>query len=94
MTNVNPKRTMENGRMKTNDGGPAFPSQDGNELASTHSPGMTLRDWFAGQASLGELSLPEGVPIGTERLYAERAAYLAYMQADAMLAEREKPHDD
>jgi len=32
-----------------NDGGPAFPAQDW-QAKGNHHPGMTLRDWFAGQA--------------------------------------------
>ncbi len=54
-----------------NDGGPAFPAP----LGSTHNTGMSLRDWFAGQA----LSRPHGA-----------TAAQAYAIADQMLAERTK----
>ena len=45
--------------MSMNDGGPAFPGEGamtirhhegGDETCSVYSNGMTLRDWFAGQA--------------------------------------------
>ncbi len=41
-----------------NDGGPAFPMSYDNSLAYTYPShkGMTLRDWFAGQALAGLLS--------------------------------------
>jgi uncharacterized protein YodC (DUF2158 family) len=36
--------------MKNNSGGPAFPVQD---LSKWQCPGMTLRQWYAGQALAG-----------------------------------------
>lgn len=86
---------------KKRDGGPAFP---GDSFASQHNHGMSLRDWFAGQALAG---LGTWVPDGPEvydrdnfRLYpgtpqGDAAARnirsrWAYQQADAMLAERER----
>jgi hypothetical protein len=74
------------------DGGAAFPQPmaampDGEMYcASEKSPefaGMSLRDWFAGQCLSGLIS--QSV-LGIE----ERLAEMAYKQADAMLAEREK----
>jgi hypothetical protein len=64
----------------------AFPGKvvigiKGDEWVYTHSPGMTLRDWFAGQALAG-IACDE-TP--------ETAAEAAYRFADAMLAERSKP---
>ena len=64
-----------------NHGGPAFPAQANRE----HYRGMTLRDWFAGQAMSGycinaETSMQEFRDIARD----------AYQQADAMLAERAK----
>lgn len=64
-----------------NDGGPAFPRSAGSGGISS-SPGMTLRDWFAGMA-LAEC--PD--PINEED--APRIAALAYAIADAMLKARE-----
>jgi hypothetical protein len=61
-----------------NDGGPAFPrhAYDGHD-------GMSLRDWFAGQALAGLLR--EGIDIyGTGD-----TAVTAYKVADAMLRVRE-----
>ena len=67
------------------DGGPAFPSQeeDGGGGYVTHR-GMTLRDWFAGQALAG-IMCSNGRPTGDEA-----KALWAYEMADAMLAAREK----
>lgn len=73
------------------DGGPAFPAtvQGWNDRLSQSQNGMSLRDWFAGQAVAGIMAmvaanahdLPE--PKG-----AVGAAMEAYRLADAMLAER------
>ena len=67
--------------MKT-DGGPAFPEHD---AVGFTRPGMTLRDWFAGQA-LATMKLP--VPWSDNPLYWEGVARTAYVAADAMLTER------
>jgi hypothetical protein len=66
--------------MSKNDGGPAFPV--GSE---THpvDQGMSLRDYFAGQALIGMLAA-KGI------YYDEVAVKNAYRYADAMLAERER----
>ncbi len=67
------------------DGGPAFPGAWHPEMgwSPTQMPsGMSLRDWFAGQALAG---YRYG---GDSR--ARSIAEWAYMLADAMLAEREK----
>ena len=65
---------------KKETGGPAFPVQGlrGPDV----SDGMTLRDWFAGQALKGMLASSEYT--GT----CEEFAGWAYQHADAMLAER------
>ena len=70
------------------DGGPAFPRDTQleihlNEFQSAGSPGMSLRDYFAGQA-LRELRMSD--PAYDWQKLARRA----YEYADAMLAEREK----
>ena len=86
--------------MAKNDGGPAFPAgvathhgTGGYVYDSPASGGMSLRDWFAGQATmgwiivLGKRSKMEGYT--SEGACAE-AARLGGISADAMLAEREK----
>jgi hypothetical protein len=45
--------------------------------------GMTLRDWFAGQALIGHLAFPRS------DLSPSQAAILSYACADAMIAARE-----
>lgn len=86
------------------DGGSAFPSEQ-HECADgtwnqTLDPGMSLRDWFAGQALGGMCADGEGLVAlgsfarkkgGTVRGF---AAKHAYQFADAMLAERRKDVDD
>ena len=71
---------------KPNDGGPAFPRVpwDVNDYTGDGSPGMSLRDYFAGQALAGMLA--DSTRQGSLGNYAEDA----YKFADAMLAEREK----
>ena len=75
------------------DGGPAFPqpdhfveNSDGRVVARwcMQDSGMTLRDWFAGQALTGLLSGPaeEGA------MTPDRKAVVAYQFADAMIAAR------
>lgn len=72
------------------DGGTAFPNQEDENNFST--PGMSLRDWFAGQALAGEMvASSEGVwsnNIASETL--EDRALLLWRFADAMIATRNK----
>jgi len=63
-------------------GGAAFPANPNN---SHCEPGMSLRDWFAGQALAGVASRQNFHAV------ARAAAKEAYALADAMLAERSKP---
>lgn len=74
------------------DGGPAFPvgfAPDGSPDGV--SCGMTLRDWFAGQALAALLSSPEDANSRSARLNPTMAAGWSYEFADAMLAARERP---
>lgn len=62
-------------------GGPAFPKSA--DIMDDGSEGMTMRDWFAGQALSSLITLHgEG--------YSTFVAIEAYRQADAMIAERGK----
>ena len=80
---------------KKDDGGPAFPvptDMSGGEAFYLATPGMSLRDWFAGQALAGL--------IGSGNLIAEAqaknedvssfAARIAFKAADAMLTTRKE----
>ena len=62
-----------------NNGGPAFPAE---AFAAQHAPGMSLRDWFAGQV-LAAMTVN-----GTGAEW-EDDAVAAYAAADAMLKARE-----
>lgn len=78
--------------MSKKDGGPAFPSEgEGFGDARYHTPGMSLRDYFAGQALAGVITLFPPDEIGSWR--DRQNARIAYGIADAMLAERDKTHD-
>jgi hypothetical protein len=78
----------------TNDGGPAFPAQpihhfpDGITM-SQNQGGMTLRDYFAGQALAG-ICVPAQLTDGpiTDWEF-DKIAPVAWKAADAMLAARE-----
>ncbi len=87
--------------MKIEDGGPAFPTllglEDTRESNSNSNDyafpacvaaGMTLRDWFAGQALAGELA---AWTEDQDSSYApSKVAERMYAMADAMIAERQK----
>jgi hypothetical protein len=66
----------------TNDGGPAFPTQNGTR----NDQGMTLRDWFAGMALQGMLA---SCRPGYSYQIAEDATSEAFRYADAMLSARD-----
>ena len=72
-----------------NDGGPAFPCpvefDPNQQLVSRGSFGMSLRDWFAGQALAGLVFHNDYGCISDEDIAAG-----AYSYADAMLATRSK----
>lgn len=71
---------------------PAFPKTGRTSVNGDHD-GMTLRDWFAGQA-IGEAArhafdnMDAGVNLG--KLPEEWAAQIAYRLADELLAQREQ----
>lgn len=78
--------------MSEKDGGPAFPETayyDDKPYGSIS--GMSLRDYFAGQALQGFLAAaahPQSV--GITDLDSPKLAHDSYALADAMLAERDK----
>ena len=69
--------------MKKPDGGNAFP-RVAPESECFVREGMTLRDWFAGQALNGICADPKYTP------EPEEYGRLAYEIADVMIAERDK----
>jgi hypothetical protein len=79
-----------------NDGGPAFPCPVefdlNNQLVSHGSFGMSLRDYFAGQALMGEFVQSEYTGTFSDKasddLLLARARVL-WRMADAMIATRE-----
>ncbi len=89
--------------MKTNEpyggGGMAFPGPEGQIRTEVYSKGMSLRDWFAGRAMHGLvhdiiIDQPQEDALMKAGLkpaeFPGYLAHLAYVMADAMLAERAK----
>ena len=85
--------------MKTiDDGGPAFPLNSDGQMEFDGSTGMTLRDWFAGQAlpaiiaeyhtDLRSDGMNVQLTIGCYESI--EIAHEAYAMADAMLAARKR----
>ena len=85
------------------DGGPAFPQHlafnPNNEAVTAgmyfaEGPGMSLRDWFAGQALANLVQHKDHIEATCSRpangSFDEVTARLAYDLADAMLAARKK----
>jgi hypothetical protein len=83
------------------DGGPAFPTEHTEEKilergngwhtsqqVQVHKPGMSLRDWFAGQALAGLLAAT-GRELGANQVHVVTAA--SYDMADEMLKARAEP---
>lgn len=65
-------------------GGNAFPVNSG---ILDHTSGMTLRDWYAGQALMGLLAQ------GEHDCGPDGIAHDCYLFADAMLAARDKGNE-
>ena len=78
--------------MSKNDGGPAFPrpSADHGSYGSCEQDGMSLRDWFAGQALTGLLANPNRENNDKWSWHTGSLTGDAYQYADDMLAEREQ----
>ena len=81
--------------MKDKTGGPAFPWCGDLNECPTINLGMSLRDYFAaailptvvGEVNIAGSVLPREMALRDE---AKDSAMIAYIYADAMLAEREK----
>lgn len=77
---------------KPYDGGPAFPMAppqwDGNGNSHWGIPGMTMRDWFAGQALSGMIASNQWHIGSAHGSAANIVADHAYEMADAMLDAR------
>ena len=88
--------------MSKNDGGPAFPTAmpggKPTEDVRLALRGMSLRDWLAGQAMAAMLMRDTTIAparngdeiVAAAQMRRKLRAKVAYMEADAMLAEREK----
>ena len=82
------ERAGLDGRAMKNDGGPAFPIyQPDMNVGNDAGPGMSLRDWFAGQAMVGLMSDPGLRPSNLDEF--EHMATRLYQVADAMLKARD-----
>ena len=68
---------------KENNGGPAFPRPTSDVPGQ---PGMSLRDWLAGQAVIGLVQFADS----PTRLSPSEMAEAAFKIADAMLKQRDK----
>lgn len=72
------------------DGGQAYPAAWGSpEQGGDYVPGMTLRDWLAGQALVGLPHLCAHDTLLDGITFEQHVARNAYRMADAMLAARE-----
>ena len=78
-----------------NDGGPAFPTlkslhgytdRDGQCFSAESASGLSLRDWFAGQALAG--CNWAKIDSAESTLFEDLVARMCYGIADAMLAKR------
>jgi hypothetical protein len=84
---------------KIDDGGPAFPQAPNRVVVNADGTlrpfgydGLSLRDWFAGQALAGMIereTIAERLVLDTD--LTKHCAFWAYHFADAMLAARTKP---
>lgn len=90
---------MTEAKEKVDDGGPAFPVppdaqySDGESLAFAQSnPGMTLRDYFAGQAIVGALASRAHPKIILSEIAFDEFARDCFKLADAMLTARKASH--
>lgn len=83
---------MTHPSQKPHDGGAAFPLHPGIAPDWTASTGMTLRDWFAGQALTAIVTVCIHDTRENGETTKQMIARKAYEVADAMLAAREADH--
>lgn len=75
-------------RTDGSDGGDAFPRHFHDDV-----PGMSLRDWLAGQVAAAAIVNATGLGLASSDQLSEAlggVARISYALADAMLAERDK----
>jgi hypothetical protein len=80
---------MSTTQQPIDDGGTAFPHTHTSSLGVSWQTGMSLRDWFAGQALAGMIANVNTSPVSTK----SGCGYLAknaFQFADAMIAEQKK----
>jgi len=77
---------------KTPNGGPAFPHVRVHpDTSGTVKDGMTLRDYFAAAVLQGIIAAHTQYSVNHKRVVTEQEhAQIAFLMADAMLAERDK----
>ena len=77
-------------RPPRDDGGPAFPLPSGEFLGEDRTTGMSLRDYFAGQAMASPHDMAAVLKLAQQAGLrpTEMLALICYDWADAMLAER------
>lgn len=85
-----PQPVAENSPVRPDytDGGPAFPAILQDEGRTFSFPGMTLRDWLAGQALIGLTDYK--VEWRVEQAHLKDRAQYTYALADAMLKVRDE----
>ena len=78
--------------MTRDKGGPAFPTHlnPAPGRLMNHLQGMTLEDYFAGEALMGAVAREGSLAVSRDRKQAEVTAVRCYNIAAAMVAEREK----
>lgn len=86
---------MSDDTKKAADGGPAFPAEGGFDSGLSPTPGMSLRDWFAGMALQGILASPANSTAAAKAklsvsAFRECCADGAFKVADAMIERRKK----
>lgn len=85
-----PQGTEDYGRGGSNNGGSAFPCPvseqwERNQDGAPYQSGMTLRQWYAGQALVG-IATDAGFAVPAGMDWPAFAAQRAFQMADAMIA--------